>query len=150
MYPQLPPDAFIQMGDFVGIAVKHCARKNIQKANIVGMIGKLSKMADRKMQTHAAGSEVNMELLANLAAELGVPAEFRARILEANTARHVLEMCKAEGFPGVTSLVCRKVVENTQRHAGGKLQIETCLVDFGGTLLGRYSSEDAIEGDHPL
>src|SRR5260370_40331478 len=138
------------MGDLVGIAVKHCARKNIRKAILVGMIGKLSKMADGKMQTHAAGSEVNMELLANLAAELGAPAEFRARILEANTARHVLEMCQAEGYPGATSLVCQKVVESTQRHAGGKLHIEACLVDFDAALLGRYSSEDAIEGDHRL
>lgn len=150
MYPQLSQEAFIQMGDFVGIAVKHCARKNIRNAKIVGMIGKLSKMADSKMQTHSAGSEVNMELLANLAAELGAPAELRARILEANTARQVLEMCKTEGFPEVTSLVCRKVVENAKRHAGGHLEIDACLVDFDGTLLGRYSSEDAIEGDHPL
>ena len=138
LLPQLAPEAFIQMGDFVGVAVKHCARRGVELASIVGMIGKLSKMADGKMQTHAAGSEVNMELLANLAAELGAGGDLQARIRDANTARHVLEMCKAEGFPGITSLVCRKVVEYTKQHAGGSLEVEACLVDFDGAVLGRY------------
>ena len=44
-------------------------------AIVVGMMGKLSKMANGKMQTHAAGSEVNMELLASLAQELGARQE---------------------------------------------------------------------------
>ena len=80
LYPQLPEEAFIQMGDFVGITLRHCARRGIARAVIVGMIGKLSKMADGKMQTHAAGSEVNMELLADAAPPSWAPrAELAAR-----------------------------------------------------------------------
>jgi cobalt-precorrin-5B (C1)-methyltransferase len=137
----LPEEAFIQMGDFVGIAVKHCARRRVEVVEIVGMIGKLSKMADGKMQTHAAGSEVNMALLANLAAEIGVPAELCERILAANTARHVLEMCKEAGVSGLTAKICQKVVEHTRAHVGGALQICAYLIDFNGTPLGHYPSE---------
>jgi cobalt-precorrin-5B (C1)-methyltransferase len=133
------------MGDFVGVAVKHCARQGVGLATIVGMIGKLSKMADGKMQTHAAGSEVNTELLAKLAAELGAGDDLQARIREANTARHVLEMCKAEEFPGIASLVCRKVAEYTKQHAGGALEVEACLVDFDGGVLGRYPEKPLSE-----
>ncbi len=133
----LPEDAFIQMGDFVGTALKHCARRKIERAVIVGMIGKLSKMADGRMQTHAAGSEVNMELLASLAAELGAGEALCARIRQANTARHVLELCSAEHI-GIASLVCRRVVEHGTRHAGGKLQVRACLLDFTGGILGQY------------
>jgi cobalt-precorrin-5B (C1)-methyltransferase len=141
MLPELAPEAFIQMGDFVGVAVKHCARRGVGLATIVGMIGKLSKMADGKMQTHAAGSEVNTDLLASLAAELGAGDDLCGRIRQANTARHVLEMCKAEGFPGITSLICRKLVEYAKQHAGGALEVEACLVDFDGAVLGRYPEE---------
>ncbi len=137
LLPHLPEDAFIQMGDFVGTALKHCARRHIRCAVIVGMIGKLSKMADGRMQTHAAGSEVNMELLASLAAELGASEELRARIRQANTARHVLELCSAENI-GIASLVCRRVVEHGTQHAGGKLAVHACLLDFNGRLLGHY------------
>jgi cobalt-precorrin-5B (C1)-methyltransferase len=99
-------EAFIQVGDFIGVGVKHAARRKIRRVHIVGMMGKLSKMADGKMMTHAAGSEVNMTLLADLATELGAPSELREQILAANTARHVLELCAAAGLTGITSLVC--------------------------------------------
>jgi cobalt-precorrin-5B (C1)-methyltransferase len=134
-------EAFIQVGDFIGVAVRHAARRKIRLVHIVGMMGKLSKMADGKMMTHAAGSEVNMKLLADLATELGAPSELREQILAANTARHVLELCAAAGLTGVTSLVCKRVVEHTTRHAGGDLAIHVRLVDFNGALLGMYPSE---------
>jgi cobalt-precorrin-5B (C1)-methyltransferase len=138
LHAHLPEDAFIQVGDFIGTGVKHCARRHVRRAIVVGMMGKLSKMANGKMQTHAAGSEVNMELLAELAGELGAPDELRAQIRAANTARHVLELCSASGLVGVTSLVCRKVALHCTTHAGGALDVHAYLVDFNGALLGRY------------
>jgi len=146
LLPHLPEDAFIQMGDFVGTALKHCARRNLRRAVIVGMIGKLSKMADGRMQTHAAGSEVNMDLLASLAAELGAGEELCAQIRQANTARHALELCSAENI-GIASQVCRRVVGHGTRHAGGKLEVKAFLVDFNGNLLGQYPA-DAIQTEH--
>jgi cobalt-precorrin-5B (C1)-methyltransferase len=138
LYPRLPEAAFIQMGDFVGVAVKHCARREVDRAIIVGMIGKLSKMANGKMQTHAAGSEVNMDLLADLVAELGADEEFQSQIRNSNTARHVLELCKAAGYGEITTLVCRKAVEHCMQHAGGKLPVLAYLMDFEGELLGQW------------
>jgi cobalt-precorrin-5B (C1)-methyltransferase len=143
LFPQLPEEAFIQMGDFVGITLRHCARRGIDRAVIVGMIGKLSKMADGKMQTHAAGSEVNMDLLAGLAAELGADDGLVARIRAANTARHVLELCAAEGLTGIAALICRKVVAHGRKHAGGALAVEAVLVDFDGKVLGRFPEPEA-------
>ncbi|HTT74899.1 MAG TPA: cobalt-precorrin-5B (C(1))-methyltransferase [Candidatus Binataceae bacterium] len=140
----LPEEAFIQMGDFVGIAVKHCARRKLEIATIVGMIGKLSKMADGKMQTHAAGSEVNMTLLARLADEVGAPAAVCEQILSANTARHVLEICQATGVTGLTAMICRRVAEHVERHAGGSLQVNAFLIDFNGTPLGHYPPEASL------
>jgi cobalt-precorrin-5B (C1)-methyltransferase len=138
LHAHLPEEAFIQVGDFIGTGVKHCARRKIRRAIVVGMMGKLSKMANGKMQTHAAGSEVNMELLAELAGELGAPESLRAQIRAANTARHVLELCSAAKLVGVTSLVCRKVAEHCAAHAGATLEVHAYLVDFNGALLGRY------------
>ncbi len=138
LYPHLPEQAFIQVGDFIGVGVRQCARRGVPRAVIVGMMGKLSKMANGKMQTHAAGSEVDMEFLASLAADLSASEELIASIRQANTARHVLELCREAGLDGITSLICKKVVEHCQAHAGGKVGVEACLVDFGGSLLGRY------------
>jgi cobalt-precorrin-5B (C1)-methyltransferase len=138
LYPELPEEAFIQVGDFIGTGVKHCARRGVRRALVVGMMGKLSKMANGKMQTHAAGSEVNMELLAQLAAEIGAPPAITDEIRAANTARHVLELCAANDLTAITSLVCKRVSENCRAHAGGQLEVHASLVDFNGALLGRF------------
>jgi cobalt-precorrin-5B (C1)-methyltransferase len=104
-------------------------------------------MANGKMQTHVAGSEVNLELLADFARELGADDETYERIKGANTARHVLEICTEKGLVQLTELICRRTVEQTQQHAGGSLRIDAWLVDFGGALLARYPQAQG-SGDH--
>jgi cobalt-precorrin-5B (C1)-methyltransferase len=140
LHPQLPEDAFIQVGDFIGTGLRHCARRGVRRAIVVGMIGKLSKMADGKMMTHAAGSEVNLDLLAGLAAELGADEALTGQIRGANTARHVLELCAGHGLTAITSLVCKRVVQHGRAHAGGDLDVHAYLVDFDGRLLGQETS----------
>ncbi len=143
LYPSLPEDAFIQVGDFVGTALRHAARRGMREAVVVGMIGKLSKMADGKMMTHAAGSEVNMELLASLAGELRAPPELVAQVRVANTARHVLELATKGGAPGLPAAVCAKAAEHLGAHAGGAIEVHVVLVDFDGTVLGAWPSAPA-------
>src|SRR4029079_1430294 len=126
----------------VGITLRHCARRGIGRALIVGMIGKLSKMAGGKMQTHAAGSEVSMDLLADLAAGVGADAALVSEIRAANTARHVLELTAARGLHGLPAEICRRVGDHGTRHAGGALRVEAELVDFEGRLLGRFPPAD--------
>ncbi len=148
LHRHLPEEAFIQVGDFIGTGIQHCARKGARRAIVLGMMGKMSKMADGKMMTHAAGSEVNMELLAELAGELGASAELRQEILKANTARHVLELCAAANLSTITTQVCKRVVEHCTKWAslvagGGKMEVWAYLVDFNGALLGYYPPEAA-------
>jgi cobalt-precorrin-5B (C1)-methyltransferase len=142
LFPLLAEEAFIQVGDFVGIGVRHAARRRMRRATIVGMIGKLSKMADGRTMTHAAGSEVNLSLLADIAERAGAAASLAERIRAANTARHVLELTAAElpGFPGA---VCDLVVTRLGHHAAsaGTISIHAVLVDFDGNVMGRSPRE---------
>jgi len=138
IYPALPEEAFVQVGDFVGVGVKHCARRGARRAVVVGMIGKLSKMADGRTMTHAAGSEVNMELLAAIARDLGSRDAVVDEIRGANTARHVLEIAAREGVTELCAAICARVAEHLSRHAGFALEIHAVLVDFNGAVLGLY------------
>lgn len=139
LYPELPEEAFVQVGDFVGVGVKHCARRGAGRAVIVGMIGKLSKMADGKAMTHAAGSEVNLELLASIAADLQAAPELVVQIRAANTARHVLELATRAGLGGLCDAICARAVNHLERHAAlvAPLPVHAILVDFDGRVLGR-------------
>jgi cobalt-precorrin-5B (C1)-methyltransferase len=139
LYPDLPEEAFIQVGDFVGVGVKHCARRAAPRAIIVGMIGKLSKMADGKTMTHAAGSEVNLDLLSAIARDLDAAPDVVEQIRNANTARHVLELATQSGLDGLASAICARVVSHLERHAAGlaPLALQAIMVDFDGRVLGR-------------
>lgn len=137
LHPALAEQAFIQVGDFIGVAVKQCARRAIARVIVVGMIGKLSKMAAGKLQTHVAGSEVDVGFLAELATGCGADDALAAAIRSANTARHVLELCRDAGLVGIASEICRRVAAHLGRHAGPDAAVEVYLVDFGGALLGR-------------
>jgi cobalt-precorrin-5B (C1)-methyltransferase len=138
LHPALDDQAFVQVGDFIGVGVKQAARRGVARVTIVGMIGKLSKMAAGKLQTHVAGSEVDVGFLAELAVACGATEELAAVIRVANTARHVLELCRAAGILGITSEICRRVAGHLGRHAGAGTAVEVYLVDFGGALLGRH------------
>lgn len=139
LYPEFAEEAFIQVGDFVGVGVKHCARRRARRAVIVGMIGKLSKMADGKAMTHAAGSEVNIELLAAIAKDLDAAPGLVDQIRAANTARHVLELATGGGLHGLADAICARVVTHLARHAASvaPLTVHAILVDFDGRVLGR-------------
>jgi cobalt-precorrin-5B (C1)-methyltransferase len=135
----LPGQAFIQMGDFVGFSIKDAARKKVPKVVIGGMPGKMSKIAKGKMQTHAAGSDVDLEFLAQIGREAGAPPEVVEEIQKANTARHVQEIVEKRQVSGYWDLVARKVCEHCRRYVEDRLAVECILVDFVGKVIGRAS-----------
>lgn len=137
--PHLPEVAFVQMGDFVGHALAHAAANGIRVATIGGMVGKLSKMADGRTMTHAAGSEVDCVLLADVARGVGADEDVCAAIAAANTARHVQELIQAAGLPRFFDALCERAALLLTAHGrGGPLGVRVLLFDFAGPLLGAW------------
>jgi len=136
---KLPDHCFIQMGDFAGYSIKQCANNgSIRQAIIAGFIGKLTKMAMGIKQTHVAGSHVDMEFMARLAAECEAQPNVVEEISNANTARHVSEIIKKNKIVSFYDHVCKKVYEQMHEHAKGQLEIEVILYEFEGTIIGRH------------
>jgi len=135
---ELPDHCFVQMGDFAGYAIKQCANKNLKKAIIAGFIGKITKMAMGIKQTHVAGSHVNMEFMARLAAEFKASPKVVQEIKDANTARHVSEIITKNNIAGYFDLVCKMVHQQMTEHASGQLEMEVIMFEFDGRVIGRY------------
>jgi cobalt-precorrin-5B (C1)-methyltransferase len=110
----------------------------IRQVIIAGFIGKLTKMAMGVKQTHVAGSHIDMEFMARLAAECEAPPNVVEEIGSANTARHVSEIIKKNNIVSYYDHVCKSVSEQMHEHAKGQLQIEVVLFEFDGTVIGRY------------
>lgn len=142
MLPELPEEAFVQMGDFVGYALSHANGLGIRTATVVGMIGKLSKMADGRMMTHAAGSEVDPALLADIARAVGADAELQAAIATANSGRHVQELVVAARLGGFFDAVCERAALVLSAHLAERheapLEVRVVMCDFHGPALGRF------------
>jgi cobalt-precorrin-5B (C1)-methyltransferase len=137
LYPHLPEMAFIEMGIFTGDGVKRAAEKGVAKVSVCAMIGKLSKIAAGKMQTHVAGNQVDCAFLSEIVRELGAPPELAAAIASANTARHVQELIESAPFPQFFTKICELAAEECAALVPGKLTMEVVLFDFSGRVLGR-------------
>ena len=130
---ELPEECFIQMGDFVGYALKECARKRVGRAVIWGMVGKLSKLAKGVFYTHSSASEVDLDFLAEVARECGVK---NAKLSEAVTAHHFLKLLGDEREK-VCSRICLLAAGKAWEYVGGSLKIEVIMSDNEGNILGR-------------
>jgi len=136
---KLPDHCFIQMGDFAGYSIKQCANKaTIRQVIIAGFIGKLTKMATGIKQTHVAGSHVDMEFMARLAAECDAPPNVVEEIRSANTARHVSEIIKKNKIVGYYDHMCKKVYVQMHEHAKSQFRVEVILFEFDGMVIGRH------------
>jgi len=134
-YPELPEMAFVEMGIFTGESLKRAADRGVPRVSLCAMIGKLSKTAAGKMQTHVAGNQVDTAFLAKVARALGAPEELATAIAAANTARHVQELIEAAAFTPFFPRLCALAAEQCAGAVAGKLAIEVVLFDFDGRVL---------------
>lgn len=139
--PDLPPEAFIQIGEFLGYALEHCCRRPLKMVTFCGMIGKFSKVAAGSFQLHVRNSQVDFEFLASLAAESGASEKLVAKISTANTAREVSELAVSSGFDEIHRAICERVFEECQKFSNELFSLECVLFDFDGDILARKTNE---------
>ncbi len=137
----LPDHCFVQIGDFSGYAIQQCGRKDINRAYVVGFIGKLAKMAAGVKQTHVKGSKVDMSFLAELALKCNANENIIQQIKKANTARHVSEIIQKNKIDGFFDLICNETHKHMRKHSEEKVPVDVILFDFEGNILARKSEQ---------
>jgi len=130
--PDIPSVCVVEVGDFTGIALRRAAGAGMRRAIFVGMVGKITKLAAGVMMTHFHRSEVDTDLLADVARVSGAPSDIVAAATETATARHFFEVCVAHGVVGPLQELCRRAAANCEAHVNGALAVEVHLVDFDG------------------
>jgi len=142
LYPELPTELFIEMGDFVGFSAKHAKRVGMREIRFVGMMGKFSKVAQGVMMVHAKSAPVDFGFLAEIAAEAGVPSALQEEIRGANTAAQVGDWLWEAGYYGFFNRLAEACCRAVSRYIGGGLRIETRLMTLDGKELGGAAIED--------
>lgn len=141
MYPDLPEEAFIEMGDFVGFTIVQCKKKGVKKITLSGMMGKFSKVAQGVMMVHSKSAPVDFGFLAQVAEEAGIPPELLPQIKTANTASQVGDWMVEWGYPSFFQHLCTYCCREGLKQAGGGVELETVITTLKGALLGRMSMD---------
>ena len=131
-WPDTPPVCVVEVGDFTGIALRRAAGAGMRQAVFVGMAGKITKLAAGVMMTHFHRSQVDTDLLAEVAHATGAPPKVVAAATETATARHFYEVCIAEGVVEPLRELCRRAAVNCRTHVDGALTVAVHMVDFEG------------------
>lgn len=115
----LPQQAFIDMGDFVGGMLKYLRRHPVDRITIAGGFAKMSKLANGAMDLHSARSQIDISWLCRLLAQLGADDATVKQALEANSANEILQISqKAKNHAGkidLAGIIARKGVENARK-----------------------------------
>lgn len=132
LYPELDPVAFVEVGDFTGIALRRAAGAGMRSIIFVGMAGKIAKLAAGVMMTHYRRTKVDGNLMAEIARDLdAAPAIVDASTATA-TARHFAETCVELNDLRPLNVLCQRAALACATHVADALSVTVVMVDFDG------------------
>ena len=127
----------LDVGDELGFPLGHVGPLGAERVVIGGMIGKLSKLARGRFQTHVNDGEVDFEHLAEVARRVGAPEPLCRRIRTARTAHLVQGWLRSAGIaiePAMSRLAA------CQAAAKAGVPARVLLFSLDGALLGDASA----------
>jgi len=137
--PQLDQACFVQMGDFLGPALDMAQAQGISKVIIGGMVGKLTKIAQGEIITHARRNPVNMVLLADMAKTVGASPQYVQQICEAQTARFAAECMEEEGLAlAFHTEIAKRSVQTIHSRYPDCFHLKVLVCDFDGVKLAEF------------
>lgn len=135
----LPDMALIEMGDFVGAVLKYLGRNPVPDVTLVGGIGKFSKLAAGRLDTHSRKGGVDLEFLAAEAAAAGASAELQAAVRQANTALEAATLCQDAGV-ALADRICAQAWAVARPYLSADTALEVWAIDKPGNVVGRAGS----------
>lgn len=142
-FPQLPDEAFVQIGDFFKASLEKAVDTGIKSVTLAVFFGKAVKMAQGAPHTHAAKSDVSLETLAGWALEISGDHSLFNHVKTANTARHAFDMVYPV-WPGVIQKVGETMKQWAESFSRGEINIRSLIFDFEGTVI--FDSNEKKEG----
>jgi cobalt-precorrin-5B (C1)-methyltransferase len=138
---ELDPVCFVEVGDFMGIALRRASSHGLAKVYVVVMAGKLTKLAAGVMMTHFHRSDVDTGLLERAARQAGAGDRLVAAATETATARHFAEVAVSTGDTGALFILCESARAACTAHTSGKLEVVVWMSDFEGEAVVAWAGE---------
>ena len=143
--PELDESCFVQMGDFVKAAFQTAIKRKIERIYIGAMAGKLTKMGQGLAVTHAWKAEIDRDLLAQCAQEVGAAPDLVEEIRNAETARFAAERLAAIGLAvDFHRALAMKAIRSLKSCHPGAYRLTVLVCDFDGNFIVRLEEENAL------
>jgi cobalt-precorrin-5B (C1)-methyltransferase len=133
--PELPPEAFVQMGDYVRFALKVASHLGFREITVGAFFAKALKISQGKGHTHASRGLPNLAELGDITREQTGDRRLAENVARANTARQALEILTGAGAPRVVAEVGRRMLAALRLYAGPEPRLSAVILDFSGAAL---------------
>ena len=131
----LPDDALIDMGDFVGGLLKYLRRHPVETVSIAGGFAKMTKLAQGMLDLHSQRGAVDLAFLAEHARAAGGDAELAEQIRNANTALEAQQLASAAGIDLASEVAKAAWQTAAKALEDGAQNLEIVVVDREGSIL---------------
>ncbi len=106
-YPELPQQAFVEYGNYIGETLKMAEEMGIERVTLGVMLGKAVKLAAGQLDTHSRRGTMDKAFVSQMLTEAGCPMDITTLTL----ARELWKMIPKEKIPAFTKVVighCRE------------------------------------------
>lgn len=132
-FPELPEQAFLDMGDFAGGLLKYLARHPVPRLTLAGGAAKLVKLGQGAMDLHSGRSQVDFAKLAALAETAGLPDP--GRVARANTVLQALQEAGPDA-PALAEAIARAAAAAARATLGeAPVAVDALVCDREGRPL---------------
>lgn len=132
----LTEPALIDMGDFVGGMLKYLRRHPVARVSIAGGPGKMTKLAQGRLDLHSKRHSVDLPGLAELARRAGGDDALAAAIASGNTALEAFQLADAAGIPLADVVAEAAWITAAHVIAGSGIALEVVVFDRTGQPVG--------------
>jgi cobalt-precorrin-5B (C1)-methyltransferase len=128
----LPDEALIDMGDFVGGMLKYLRKHPTPRVIVAGGMAKMTKLAQGLLDLHSKRGGVDLDFLASFAG--GETAE---AIRAANSAKHAFEIAQGAGLDIARAVSDAAWTTAAKALRGAPCELEIVVFDRDGGLLAK-------------
>ena len=132
LYPELPQQAFVEYGNYVGETLKMADELGVRQVTLGVMLGKAVKLADGQLDTHSRKGTMNKAFIAKMLAEAGCGDVDLSAI---TLARELWERLPAERIEAFAQTIIRHCAEHC-RPLLPEGELTILLIDDEGKVRG--------------
>lgn len=133
IYPELPNQAFIHYGNFIGETIKIASDLDISKVTMGIMIGKAVKLAEGSLDTHSKKVVMNKDFLVSIANEVGCSQNTIDSIATMTLARQLWDIIPQSEIKFFDILLQK--CYNTTAFLLPKGELNILLIDESGNII---------------